>query len=115
MQQVEAISALGALAQETRLSVFRTLVRAGPGGMTAGEVADVVAALPSTLSHHFGQLERANLVRSRREGRTVVYAADYEGMRRLLGFLMEDCCQGRPEICGEGVAPAACSQEEICA
>lgn len=115
MEQTQAIGALSALAQDTRLSVFRKLVQAGPSGMLSGEVADAAGVLPSTMSHHLGQLERAGLVRSHREGRTAVYAADYEGMRRLLAFLMEDCCQGRAEICGVGPASVrTCFEEETC-
>ena len=115
MKQVEAIGALSALAQETRLSVFRQLVKAGPNGMNAGDIAAAAGAVPSTLSHHLGLLERAGLVRARRQGRMVIYSADYEGTRELLGFLMEDCCQGRPEICGPGlVANGLCSEEETC-
>lgn len=108
MEQHVAVDALAALAQEARLTVFRLLVKAGPNGMTAGDIAAAVGLAPSTMSHHLGALERAGLARSRRDGRTIVYAADYEGTRRLLSFLMEDCCQGRPEICGTGLAPAAC-------
>jgi DNA-binding transcriptional ArsR family regulator len=115
MEQGDAIAALAALAQDTRLGVFRGLVRAGPGGMTAGDIAAAAGAQPSTMSHHLGLLERAGLVRSRRDGRMVVYAADYEGTRRLLAFLMEDCCQGRPEICGSGLdVPVACSEKDGC-
>jgi ArsR family transcriptional regulator, arsenate/arsenite/antimonite-responsive transcriptional repressor len=107
MEEVEAIAALSALAQDTRLAVFRRLVKAGPDGMAAGDIAVAVGATPSTLSHHLGTLERAGLVRSRRDGRTIFYACDYEGTRRLLAFLTEDCCQGRPEICGAGLTAAA--------
>jgi DNA-binding transcriptional ArsR family regulator len=107
MEQHVAVDALAALAQEARLTVFRLLVKAGPNGMTAGDIAAAVGLAPSTMSHHLAALERAGLARSRRDGRSVIYAADYEGTRRLLAFLMEDCCQGHPEICGTGLAPAA--------
>lgn len=113
MQQDKAIAALGALAQETRLSVFRLLVQAGPNGVSAGDIADAVGAAPSTLSHHLGLLERAGLATSRRQGRMLFYAADYEGTRRLLSFLMEDCCQGHPEICGTGAAASACAPPSV--
>ena len=110
VDQADAIAALSALAQDSRLTVFRLLVKAGPGGMTAGDIAAAVGAAPSTMSHHLGGLERAGLATSRRDGRTIFYAADYEGTRKLLAFLMEDCCQGRPEICGTGLAaPEACT------
>ena len=107
MEQTVAVEALAALAQEARLTVFRLLVKAGPNGMTAGDIAAAVGLAPSTMSHHLAALERAGLAHSRRDGRSIVYAADYEGTRRLLAFLVEDCCQGRPEICGTGLAPAA--------
>ena len=100
MESESAISALGALAQGTRLDVFRLLVREGPSGLSAGDISARVAVAPSTLSHHLGQLERAGLLRSWRVERRIFYAVDVEGTRRLLAFLTEDCCQGRPEICG---------------
>ena len=99
MDPAQAIAALAALAQPTRLAVFRLLVRAGPDGVSAGDIAGEIGVQPSTLSHHLGELERARLAASRRDGRQVIYAADYAGTRRLLAFLMEDCCRGRPEIC----------------
>jgi DNA-binding transcriptional ArsR family regulator len=84
--------------------------------MAAGEIASLAGAPPSTMSHHLGLLERAGLVGSRRDGRSVVYAADYRGTRRLLAFLMEDCCQGHPQICGvDPVASLDCPEKEICA
>ena len=92
------------------MAVFRLLVRAGPSGMTAGDVAAATGTTPSTLSHHLGLLERAKLVTSTRDGRSLIYAADYAGTRRLLSFLMADCCQGLPEICGAAASPAlACA------
>ena len=100
MDTPSAINALGALAQETRLAVFRLLVRAGPEGASAGKIAEAVDAVPSTLSHHLALLERAGLLTSRRQGRMLIYAADYPGTRALLAFLTEDCCAGRPELCG---------------
>ena len=92
--QVWAVDALGALAHETRLSVFRMLVKAGPEGMIAGAIAEHQCVPPSTMSHHLATLERAGLVQSERESRLIHYRADYPGMRRLLLFLMQDCCQG---------------------
>lgn len=100
MQLPVAVDALSALAHASRLAVFRLLVRAGPDGLAAGEVAREVGLLPNTLSTHLAILGNAGLVRSRREGRSIIYAADYDGMRDLLGFLVADCCAGRPEICG---------------
>lgn len=115
MEAPAAVAAFGALAQETRLEVFRLLVRAGPGGMTAGDIAETLKVPASTMSHHLATIERAGLATSRRESRSIFYAADYEGTRKLLAFLMEDCCQGRPEICGTGLAaPAATCEKETC-
>jgi DNA-binding transcriptional ArsR family regulator len=88
----EAVAALGALAQESRLAVFRLLVGRGPGGLPAGEVAERLAIPPATLSFHLAQLAHAGLLTSRREGRLVYYAADYDGMRRLMEFLTANCC-----------------------
>jgi DNA-binding transcriptional ArsR family regulator len=99
MESELAVQALAALAQETRLTVFRLLVREGPNGLPAGMIAERVGVPPATLSFHLAQLERASLLTSRRESRQIFYATDYEGTRRLLAFLTEDCCQGHPEIC----------------
>ncbi len=105
MQLPVAVEALSALAQGSRLAVFRLLVRAGAEGMAAGEIAREIGARPNTLSTHLTILDHAGLVRARREGRSIIYSADYGTMRGLLGFLVEDCCAGRPEICAP-VAPA---------
>ena len=110
MKLNEAIEALGALAQETRLAIFRLLVRQGPEGLPAGAIAERLEIPAPTMSFHLAYLSRAGLVTSRREGRSILYAADYRGMNALLTYLTEDCCQGRPEICGTGTAacgPAA--------
>lgn len=109
MQLPVAVDALSALAHASRLAVFRLLVRAGAEGLAAGEIAREVGALPNTLSTHLAILGHAGLVRSRRDGRSVIYSADYDGMRDLLGFLVEDCCAGRPEICAPlaGMAQSA--------
>ena len=96
MELSGALAALGALAQASRLEVFRLLVRQGPDGLPAGEIATRLRTPPPTLSFHLSQLAAAGLVRARREGRRVLYSADYEGMRSLLAFLTEDCCQGDP-------------------
>ncbi|MBL8660636.1 MAG: helix-turn-helix transcriptional regulator [Rhodospirillales bacterium] len=102
MDHTAATEAFSALAQEHRLAVFRLLVREGPNGLPAGEIATRVAVPPSTLSHHLAHLERAGLLRSRRSQRRIIYAVDIEGTRRLIAFLTEDCCKGHPEICGYG-------------
>jgi ArsR family transcriptional regulator len=104
-----AVDALGALAHETRLSVFRMLVKAGPEGMIAGAIAELQSVPPSTMSHHLATLERAGLVRSERESRLIHYRADYASMRRLLAFLMQDCCQGAPEMCADLLGDLSCS------
>ena len=89
----EAVEALGAMAQETRLAIIRLLVRQGPDGMPAGDIAEDVGIPPATLSFHLAQLGHAGLVRSRREGRRIIYSADYDGLSALMAFLMEKCCQ----------------------
>lgn len=108
MQSDAAIGALGALAHPSRLEVFRLLVRAGPEGMAAGEIARVLGSLPNTLSTNLNILAAAGLVASRREGRSVVYTAGYDRMRELLAFLMEDCCGGKPEICAPLATAGTC-------
>lgn len=107
------VEALAALAQETRLRVFRLLVVAGPSGLPAGEVAQAAGVPPSTLSFHLERLARAGLVRSTRRGRQILYAAELEAMRCLLDFLTADCCNGHPEICGglvQAVEACDCTQ-----
>ncbi len=100
MKSSNAVKKLNALAQETRLSVFRLLVRQGPGGLPAGEIAVRLKAHPATMSHHLALLERAGLVRATRVQRNIFYAADFGGMRGLLGYLAQDCCRGLPEFTG---------------
>jgi DNA-binding transcriptional ArsR family regulator len=100
MDETRAVVALQALAQETRLSVFRLLVAAGPSGMPAGAIAERLDVPPSTLSFHLKELDRAGLVRSWRRARQIFYTAEFETMRRLLAFLTEECCGGHPDICG---------------
>ena len=99
MKAPDAVTALSALAHESRLAVFRLLVRAGKDGMAAGDVARKLDILPNTLSASLTLLATAGLVHARREGRSIIYAADYGRMGKLMGFLMEDCCNGSPEIC----------------
>jgi DNA-binding transcriptional ArsR family regulator len=99
MKQTDALTALAALAQETRLSVFRHLVIAGPHGAAAGDIAGALKVAAPTLSFHLKELEQARLVVSRRESRSIIYSANYERMRALLSFLMEDCCRGNPQLC----------------
>ncbi|WP_443970538.1 ArsR/SmtB family transcription factor [Sphingobium sp. CR28] len=106
----DAVEALSALAHGHRLAVFRLLVRAGGDGLPAGEIARDVGVLPNTLSTHLTILGHAGLIHSRREGRSVIYSANYEGMRDLLGFLVADCCAGRPEICGSLMEQPDCCE-----
>ena len=94
-----AIRRLSALAQDGRLQVFRLLVQAGAEGHAAGEIARRLEVSPNTLSAQLTVLANAQLVHSRREGRSIIYSADYTRMGELLAYLMEDCCQGRPEVC----------------
>jgi DNA-binding transcriptional ArsR family regulator len=99
METASAVAALSALAYPGRLEVFRLLVRAGPDGMAAGEIARATGSLANTLSANLNVLAGAGLVSSRREGRSIIYAAGFDRMRELLAFLMEDCCGGNAEIC----------------
>ncbi len=100
METNDAVMALAALAQDTRLRVFRLLVKQGPSGLPAGEIAGRLAVSPPTLSAHLAQLGRAGLIRSWRVERRIFYAVEVEGTRRLLRYLTDDCCQGHPELCG---------------
>ena len=93
MEVGKVVTALQALAQPSRLEVFRLLVRQGPRGLPAGEVARRVGIPQATLSFHLSQLGHAGLVRGRRAGRSIIYAADYAAMRAVLDFLTENCCQ----------------------
>jgi ArsR family transcriptional regulator, arsenate/arsenite/antimonite-responsive transcriptional repressor len=95
MEQSHAVAALAALAQDNRLDVYRLLVQAGPAGMPAGNVASALKLAPNTLTFHFDRLRQAGLVTVRREGRSMIYAARYDVMNDLLGYLTENCCQGR--------------------
>jgi ArsR family transcriptional regulator len=104
MEKTDAIMALAALAQDNRLDTYRLLVQAGPDGMPAGQVAAALGLPPNTLSFHFDRLRNAGLVTVRRDGRSLIYAARFETMNALLGYLTENCCGGAPQAC----APVAC-------
>jgi ArsR family transcriptional regulator len=108
MDTATAVAALGALAQDTRLAVFRRLVSAGPIGLAAGALAAELGVAPPTLTFHLHQLAAAGLVRARRAGRQVFYALEVEAMRGLMAFLMEDCCQGNPDLCAPLPKAACC-------
>ena len=104
MKKSTAIAALAALAQETRLEIFRLLVQKGPAGLPAGAIGERLGQPSPTLSFHLNQLRFAGLVTSRRESRSIIYAANFKAMNGLLAYLTENCCGGRPEMC----APDAC-------
>lgn len=94
MQSANAIDALGALAQEHRLALFRLLVQAGENGMSAGALADALSVPNSSLSFHLAHLNRAGLIEQRRDGRSLIYTANYPAMNELVAYLMENCCGG---------------------
>src|SRR5215210_8905977 len=104
MEKTDCLAALAALAQENRLDVFRLLVQAGRNGLSAGMVAEKLGLAPNTLSFHFDRLRNAGLVTCTREGRSLIYAARFETMNGLLGYLTENCCGGVA-----GCAPAGCA------
>ena len=110
METKQALAALAALSQETRLAIFRALVRAGPDGLPAGAIADAVNAPASTLSFHLKELANAGLVKARQESRFIYYSAEYPAMSELVAFLTESCCQGMParNIARIGQAVASC-------
>ncbi|POF28477.1 ArsR/SmtB family transcription factor [Roseibium marinum] len=99
MEKEDALNALAALGQETRLDVFRLLVKAGKEGMTAGAISDALEVRPNTLSTHLGALSRSGLVQAERDGRSICYRANLETMRVLVTYLLQDCCGGNPELC----------------
>jgi len=105
MDKKDAIAALSALAQDTRLDAFRLLTRSEPEGMPSGDIARALDVPTNTLSSHLALLTRAGLVTSRRRGRSIVYHADIGGMKCLLSFLTQECCLGRPEVCGLAAPP----------
>ena len=102
-----ALSVLAALGQSTRLEVFRLLVRREPDGLSAGAVAEAIGCPQNTLSAHLAILARAGLVRGTRDGRSIIYRANVESMRALVEFLVNDCCDGHPELCGLAPSPAS--------
>jgi DNA-binding transcriptional ArsR family regulator len=94
MEMTQAVDALAALAQASRLQIYRSLVEAGPDGMAAGAIGEALGVPPATLSFHLAHLVRAGLAKSRQDGRYVIYSADFRAMRALIGFLTDDCCRG---------------------
>ena len=109
MDKKSALAALAALGQDTRLEVFRLLVRAGADGLPAGEIASRLGTVQNTMSAHLKVLDHAGLVRAERDGRVVRYVADMTGFRDLLAYLMEDCCNGAPELCQPVIQAITCN------
>lgn len=105
MESKTAVSSLGALAQESRLAIFRLLVEAGPQGLCVGDIASRLKLAPATLSFHLKELSHAGLVQSRQEGRFIYYAPDFEAMNALIAYLTDNCCGGEP--CAVACAPEA--------
>jgi DNA-binding transcriptional ArsR family regulator len=104
MSAPHALAALAALGQPTRLEIFRLLMRCGREGLLAGAIAETIGCAHNTLSSHLSILARAGLIRGTRDGRTIRYRADVEGMRALIAFLVTDCCDGHPELCNLAAA-----------
>ena len=109
MDKTNALAALSALAHETRLEVFRSLVQAGPEGLAAGEIADQHAVVQNTMSSHLAILSRAGLITRSRQGRSIRYRAVYDAMRALVLYLLEDCCRGESQICAPIIAAIGCN------
>tara|TARA_R110002072_G_scaffold303142_1_gene495773 strand:+ start:17341 stop:17706 length:366 start_codon:yes stop_codon:yes gene_type:complete len=110
MEMAQIVRSLAALAQESRLQVFRLLVCAGEDGMPAGKIAEKLEVAPATLSFHLKELSNADLIQQRREGRSIIYSLNVEAMQLLLAFLVEDCCQGQSELCGPAFALINCCE-----
>jgi ArsR family transcriptional regulator, arsenate/arsenite/antimonite-responsive transcriptional repressor len=111
MDAAQAMTGFAALSQETRLRVLRHLVQAGPDGLAAGLIASAMNVSPSNLSFHLKELERAGLIAQRRAARSIIYAANFDAIGALIRFLVDDCCNGRPEICGPAIANAVCCDQ----
>ncbi len=109
MDKVKTLEALAALSQETRLDVFRLLVQVGPEGLPAGEIGVRLGVRQNTMSANLSVLSHAGLIRGAREGRSIRYVADMDGLKGLLGFLMENCCGGAPELCQPVIAKLTCA------
>ncbi|WP_435171603.1 ArsR/SmtB family transcription factor [Falsirhodobacter sp. 1013] len=111
MEEDRALAAFAALSQETRLRIVRLLIQAGPDGMAAGAIGEAIGATTSRLSFHLTHLEHAGLIRSRRDGRFIIYTVLYPSFSALIEFLMRDCCQGHPDICEPAMAALECACE----
>ncbi|WP_415182266.1 ArsR/SmtB family transcription factor [Phaeovulum sp.] len=110
MDKNSALNAFAALSQSTRLDVFRLLIKAGEHGMSAGDISGTLEVRQNTMSANLAILARSGLIQSKREGRSIHYFADINGMRGLLAFLMEECCGGRPEKCQPVLDELVCGQ-----
>ena len=110
MDTRQAVASLAALAQDSRLRVYRLLVEAGPTGLAVGEIGASLKVAPATLSFHLKELSHAGLVKARQEGRFIYYSANYDRMNRLLGYLTENCCARDGVACGVGCGPPAGSK-----
>jgi len=108
MGKMQTLNGLAALGQETRLDVFRLLVQVGPTGMPAGEIAERLGVKQNTMSANLSVLAHAGLVRTEREGRSIRYFADMDGLKGLLSYLMENCCGGAPELCQPVIDKLTC-------
>lgn len=108
METENVIDALAALAQETRLAIFRLLVKAGSDGLPAGDIADRVGGRQNTTSSHLAILSRAGLIAGERDGRSIIYRAQYLQIASLIGYLLEDCCDGRAEVCAPLLSTLSC-------
>ncbi len=110
MSAPHALAALAALGQPTRLAIFQLLMGAEPGGLAAGAIADKIGCPHNTLSSHLSILARSGLVRGARDGRSIIYRADVDAIRTLVGFLVNDCCDGHPELCHlqDAISAAKC-------
>lgn len=108
MDPTTAAKTLESLAHTTRLGVFRLLVQAGPEGLSAGEIAERFDARQNTMSSHLAKLQRAGIISSQRDGRHIIYRADFDALGGLIVYLMQDCCAGSPELCGPVAASIKC-------
>ncbi|MEO1041095.1 MAG: helix-turn-helix transcriptional regulator [Pseudomonadota bacterium] len=112
-QEEQTVAQLGAIAQSTRLAVFKTLIREGSKGMAAGVIATTLSVAPNTLSSHLGILQRSGLIRAERQGRSVIYSVDMEAVSGLIDTLVHDCCAGHPEACAVVDRPIGGTAAEI--
>ncbi len=114
MESTDAIDMFSALAQTSRLQMFRRLVAAGTGGLSAGAVADAIGVPQNTASSHLAVLARAGLIQSRKQSRSVIYSARVEALGEIMDFLMLDCCGGRPELCDPLISRLSTPAEICC-